>query len=114
MVPQFESGKLYKFIESGEGLPLENDYKTFYQTLKQNKDTLGKFFFKNKCEITFVPIVSGTLALCLGSDQVEMLSSNMKAFTLHKCYKFLIENQITILLQREKNLYSLVELSQTS
>lgn len=107
----FECGKLYKFTENGEDLPVEHSFQTFFNNMDVNKDKFGfHLYAHDQDNLLYVAVMSGTVALCLGSDKIMILSHNLKLFEEHKYYKLLIDNQVVMLLHKEKNLYSFEEL----
>ena len=111
MIKKFECGKIYKFTQEGEELPVEHSYQTFFKNIDLNKDEYGYYSnVTNYNDISFVMIPSGTIALCIGDDEIKLLSYNLKTLENHKYYRLLIGEQIVMLLHKEKNLYSVEEM----
>jgi hypothetical protein len=104
MKVSFKTGELYKFTEPGEDLAIEIDYVRWFQNLKF--DSFGYYTYQSWMECAYVPVNTGTIALCLGTDTLSITSSNLKDILHEPYYRLLIDNKIVILLQKEKNLYS--------
>lgn len=107
MSVSFKCGELYKFTEDGEELPVEHSYKEFFRKVSLKKDQFGFYSFMNgDLDLIYIPVLSGTIALYLGSDETKMFTTNIKVIENFKYHKFLIDGQIGILVDKEKNLYS--------
>lgn len=103
----FVKGKLYIFLEDGEDLPTEDTYKTFVRNILIKKDNFGYYTIFD--DIKYVPITSGTIALSLGDEIINVLSAELH-IEQQKCFKLFINGYIGLLLSKEKNLYNFKEL----